>query len=67
MGIENADNSIIGNGSSADSWAGSPYAPSNMRNGYFGDGFWVNSDFTLDLSTNLLQRMIRIFTYKAIT
>lgn len=66
MGIEGAYNSIIGNGSSADSWAGSPYAPSNMRNGNSGDGFWVNSDFTLDLSTNLLQKMIRIFTYKAI-
>lgn len=65
-GIEGAFNTTIGPASSQVEWTGSPYAPSNMQHGIFGGGYFSNSDFSQSLTNQLLQKMIRIFTYKSI-
>ena len=65
-GIEHAYNVTIGSDSTADGWVGSPNAPTNMQQGYFGSGYWVDSDHTQNLSDDLLDNLVRIFTYKAI-
>jgi len=67
-GVEHAYDNIIGTNASVVAWTGSGVAsdPDVVRDGYFGGGVWVNSDYTVGLEHNLLQRFIRIFTYKAI-
>lgn len=67
-GVEHAYDNIIGANASVVAWIGTGVAtdPDIVRDGYFGAGVWVNSDYTIGLETNLLQRFIRIFTYKAI-
>ena len=65
-GIEGAFNRTIGPDSTQDEWTGSPYAPSDLRHGIFGDGYFANSDFSQGMTNQLLEKMIRIFTYKSI-
>lgn len=65
-GIEQAYNLTIGPEATAIGWTGSPYAPTNMQSGYFGSGLWVDSDYTQGLTDDMLQKFVRIFTYKAI-
>ena len=67
-GVGGAYDKILGQNASALAWTGTGLAtdPDIVRDGYFGGGTWVNSDYTLGLEKNLLQNFIRIFTYKAI-
>ena len=65
-GIEGAFNQTIGPDSTQDEWTGSPYASSGLQHGIFGDGYFANSDFSQGMTDQLLEKMIRIFTYKSI-
>ena len=65
-GIESAFNQTIGPDSTQVEWTGSPYASSGREHGIFGDGFFANSDFSQGMTNQLLEKMIRIFTYKSI-
>ena len=65
-GIEGAYNVTIGPDSTTDEWIGSPYAAAVMQHGIFGDGYFANSDFSQDMTNQLLNNMIRIFIYKSI-
>ena len=66
-GIEGAFNQTIGPDSTQVEWTGSPYASSGLEyHGIFGDGYFANSDFSQGMTSHLLEKMIRIFTYKSI-
>ena len=65
-GIEGAFNQTIGPDSTQVEWTGSPYASSGLQHGIFGDGYFANSDFSQGMTSQLLEKMIRIFTYKSI-
>ena len=67
-GVEHAYDNILGMNATMAAWTGTGVAtdPDIVRDGYFGGGVWVDSDYTIGLESNLLQRFIRIFTYKAI-
>lgn len=67
-GVAHAYDNVLGANASVIAWTGTGVAtdPDILRDGYFGQGLWVNSDYTIGLENNLLQRFIRIFTYKAI-
>ena len=66
VGLGHAYDTVIGPDTPTFEWSGSPYAPAPLQHGIFGDGYFANSDFSQDMTQNLLQKMIRIFTYKAI-
>ncbi|KAG8525655.1 uncharacterized protein KY384_000415 [Bacidia gigantensis] len=65
-GLEAAYDRTIGKSTPIFEWSGSPYAPDGQQNGIFGDGLFADNDFAQDMTSNILDRMIRIFTYKAI-
>lgn len=67
-GVEHAYDNVLGTNASVAAWTGTGIAADSdiVRDGYFGQGVWVDSDYTVGLEDHLLQRFIRIFTYKAI-
>lgn len=65
-GIEGAFNQTIGPDSTQVEWIGSQFASSGIQHGIFGDGYFANSDFSQGMTSHLLEKMIRIFTYKSI-
>ena len=67
-GVDHAYENILGSNASITAWTGTGIAtdPDIVRDGYFGAGAFVDSDYTLGLDKNLLQNFIRVFTYKAI-
>ena len=60
-GIGQVYDQVIGNNATSIGWAGS-----GSDQGFFGSGFWVDSDYTQGLSDSLLENFVKIFTYKAI-
>ena len=67
-GVDHAYDNILGTNASMTAWTGTGVAtdPDIVRDGYFGAGAFVDSDYTIGLEQNLLQNFIRVFTYKAI-
>ena len=67
-GVEHSYDNILGKNASVVAWTGADIVdnPQFAKDGFFGGGIWVNSDYTIGLESNLLQNFIRVFTYKAI-
>ena len=66
VGLGHAYDNIIGPDTPTFEWSGSPYSPAALQHGIFGDGLFADADYTQDMTTNLVEKVIRIFTYKAI-
>ncbi|KAL6721375.1 hypothetical protein ACLMJK_000478 [Lecanora helva] len=67
VGIAAAYDSIIGKDSAAVLWAGSDLGDTDLhKEGYFGPGNWVDSNYTQGLTQNLYTSLSKIFTYKAV-
>ena len=65
-GIEYAYNRSIGPETYAFQWAGSDLLPADQKNGIFGEGSFADADYSQDMTNQLLQKVVRIFSYKAI-
>lgn len=63
-GLSNAFDQTMGKNTPIFEWTGSPVG--GPAHGIFGDGFFADDDYTQNLNNDLLEKTIRIFTYKAI-